>query len=145
MVGNLRILSATRDRWVPWLILAGGLLAGVGWVVGVAWLWSSRTWTRREKIVATLLVPGGIALSLPLLIVSVTTRTSDCTNIGGPGQPTVTHCAAKWLAVSGPGAPVLVALVAIPVAVAVHLEKVRRLRQPSNMRGAPLMVTPPDL
>ncbi len=124
------MLTTTRDRWVPWLILAGGFLAGVGWFVGVAWLWSSHAWTRKEKIVATLLVPGGVALPLAVLILSLATRTSDCTSSGGPGQSTVTHCVGKWLTIPSSSTLILVVLVVVPVIVAVHLEKVRRYRQP---------------
>ncbi len=126
------MLTSTRDRWVPWLILAGGFLVGVGWLVGVAWLWSSHIWTRKEKIVATLLFPGGIALVLPMLFLSLTTRTNDCANFGGPDQPTVTHCAGKWLAVPTFSTLIQVLLVVIPVIVAVNLEKVRRSRHPLN-------------
>lgn len=31
------------------------------WVVGIALLWRSRAWTTRDKLVGTLLVPGGLA------------------------------------------------------------------------------------
>jgi hypothetical protein len=124
------MLTTTRDRWVPWLVLAGGFLVGVGWFVGVAWLWSSHTWTSKEKIIATLLVPGGIALPLSVLLISLTTRTSDCTSFGGPGQPTVTHCIGKWLTIPSSSALLLVVLVIVPAIVAVNLEKVRRSRHP---------------
>ena len=119
--------TTTRDRWVPWLVLAGGFLAGVGWVVGVVWLWSSHTWTRKDKIIATLLVPGGIALTLPALVFSLATRTRECGSFGGPGQPTVTHCVDKY---GTSGAPILAVLVIIPVIVALHLERIRRSQQP---------------
>ena len=124
------MLTTTRDKWVPYLILAGGFLVGVGWFVGVAWLWSSHTWTRKEKIIATLLVPGGIALTLPVLFLSLTTRTSDCTSFGGPSQPTVTHCVGKWLSIPSSSTLILVVLVVVPVIVAVNLERVRRSRHP---------------
>ena len=103
---------------------------GVGWFVGVAWLWSSHRWTRKEKIIATLLVPGGIALTLPVLIFSLTTRTSDCTSFGGPGQPSVTHCVDKWLSIPSSNTLTLLVLVVVPVIVAVNLEKARRSRHP---------------
>ena len=122
------MLTTARERWVPWLVLAGGFLVGVGWFVGVAWLWSSHTWTRKEKIIATLLVPGGIALPLSVLLLSLTTRTSDCTSFSGPGQPTVTHCIGKWLTIPSSSTLLLVVLVIVPAIVAVNLEKVRRSR-----------------
>ena len=115
--------TTRRDQWVPWLVLAGGFLAGVGWVVGVVWLWSSETWTRKEKTIATLLIPGGIALTLPLLVFSLATKTSDCASAGGPGQPVVRHCVGEY---GTPSALILAVLVIIPVIVALNLEQIRR-------------------
>lgn len=43
------------------LLLAGGFLAGIGWIVGLVLLWSSKAWSVREKLIGTLLVPGGLA------------------------------------------------------------------------------------
>ena len=43
------------------LLLAGGFLAGIGWIIGLVLLWSSRAWSVREKLIGTLLVPGGLA------------------------------------------------------------------------------------
>lgn len=48
------------------LLLVGGVFAGIGWIVGAVLLWSSQAWTTREKIVGTLLVPGGLATALYL-------------------------------------------------------------------------------
>ena len=126
---TLTTVTTTRDKWVPWLVAVGGFAVGVGWLVGVVWLWSSQTWTRGEKALATLVVPGGIALSLPLLVFSLATRTSDCTKSGGPGHQTVTLCARGWHATS-PNTMVLAALVAAPVIIAVNLDKARRSRTP---------------
>lgn len=127
--GDVKTVTTNHDRWVPWLVALGGFAVGVGWLVGVAWLWSSRTWTRGEKALATLVVPGGVALSLPLLVFSLATRTADCTKSGGPGRQTVTLCARGWHAAS-PGTLILGALVVAPVIIAVNLDKVRRSRTP---------------
>ena len=43
------------------LLLGGGFLLGVGWILGLVLLWSSRAWSVREKLIGTLLVPGGLA------------------------------------------------------------------------------------
>jgi hypothetical protein len=43
------------------LLLAGASLFIVGWFVGVALLWSSRIWTLRDKLIGTLVLPGGLA------------------------------------------------------------------------------------
>ena len=42
-------------RWTSW----GSLLPVVGWVYGVGTLWTSRRFARRDKIVGSLLFPGG--------------------------------------------------------------------------------------
>jgi hypothetical protein len=46
------------------LLLLGGFLAGIGWVVGAVLLWTSRLWSTPEKLVGTLIVPGGFATAL---------------------------------------------------------------------------------
>ena len=126
------LLRMTRDRWVPWLIFFGGVLVGVGWFVGVAWLWSSPTWTRSEKLLATLLLPGGVVPPLTILLFSLLTRTSDCTSSGGPGQPVVTHCVDKWATGASYSILILLVLTVIPAFVAMNLEKVRRARKLLN-------------
>ena len=42
-------------RWTSW----GSLLPVVGWVYGVGTLWTSRRFSRRDKVVGSLLFPGG--------------------------------------------------------------------------------------
>ena len=128
MVAKPHGLTATRDRWVPWLILAGGFLAGVGWILGIAWLWSSRTWTVTEKVLATLLIPGGIVLPLSMLVFSLATTTGDCTSLGGPGQPTVTRCTGRSHLIPSFGLLLPLAVGVIAVVVAFRLETTRRLR-----------------
>jgi uncharacterized membrane protein len=48
------------------LLLVGGFLFGVGWLVGVALLWSSGVWSTLDKVIGTLVFPGGLALPLYL-------------------------------------------------------------------------------
>ena len=48
------------------LLLVGGFVV-VGWVVGVVLLWISDAWTRRDKLIGTLVVPFGLALPFVLL------------------------------------------------------------------------------
>jgi len=53
------------------LLLIGGLVFPlVGWVVGVVLLWISSAWTARQKLLGTLVVPGGLALPVALLVVA---------------------------------------------------------------------------
>jgi hypothetical protein len=43
------------------LLLIGGFLAGVGWVVGAILLWISPRWRLSDKLLGTLIWPGGVA------------------------------------------------------------------------------------
>jgi hypothetical protein len=68
------------------LLLFGGLVFGVGWLVGLILLWSSRAWNVRDKLIGTLVVPGGLATALAALVVQASPET--CTTFNG-GPP---HC-----------------------------------------------------
>jgi uncharacterized membrane protein len=46
------------------MLTAGSLIPILGWLIGVMLLWSSGLWRRSEKILATLVVPGGPGLVL---------------------------------------------------------------------------------
>ncbi len=48
-------------------LLIGGLAFVVGWFAGLALLWKSNAWTTREKLVGTLVVPGGLLPAFLLL------------------------------------------------------------------------------
>jgi uncharacterized membrane protein len=77
------------EHGTPWLevaTLVALLIPFLGWVVGLFLLWLSRTWTTREKAIATLLVLGVGALGLaalsspiewlrPLLVIALTIPT----------------------------------------------------------------------
>ena len=71
-----------RESLAVVLLLFGGFLFLVGWFVGLHLLWSSRFWTMRDKLVGTLLVPGGLLPAVVLAGADVQT----C--YGGTGQPT---------------------------------------------------------
>jgi hypothetical protein len=120
--------TVVRDKWVPVLVLLGGFLVLVGWFVGIALLWSSQTWRLRDKLLGTLLWPGGlVGVSLMGLAGSRVCGTS-----GGPGQPTIEHCTTSgFVPPIAVGITILAAMVAVPIIVAVHLERVRRASQQS--------------
>ncbi len=110
-----------RSSWreVAALILLpfGGVIIPVaGWFVGVFFLWVSDAWTRRDKLIGTLIVPGGLLLPLMLFGIGASTSARECYSInGGP-----TTCTA------GGGSNILLivlfsALLAAPLCVALYL------------------------
>lgn len=68
------------------LLLAGGFIVLIGWIVGAVLLWSSRAWNVRDKLIGTLVVPGGLATSVVALLDLGTVQ--KCTSLGGVTQ----HC-----------------------------------------------------
>jgi hypothetical protein len=58
------------------LLAFGGLFIGIGWFLGVYLLWRSRVFTTVDKLIGTLLWPGGLASAL---IVAIVILASDMT------------------------------------------------------------------
>jgi hypothetical protein len=54
------VTSRQWDAWAPWLIIFGPVASGLGWAAGVLILWTSPTWSRRDKLIATLVPPVGL-------------------------------------------------------------------------------------
>lgn len=110
--------SGRRETATILLLLFGGFLAGIGWLIGVALLWSSQRWTRTDKLLATLLVPGGLALAAP--VAGAVFLVSACTSAAEPtGMFTDLQCGGRLgqtLAVT-----VLAILVIAPIYTAIRL------------------------
>lgn len=112
--------SRRRDAWVPWLLLLAGIpgaalwLLGIGWIVGVGFLWTSERWGFRDKLIGTLVLPGGL---LPLmLLVTRPVGTYGCDSHGGPGSPTITHCTTNGLVLAPAVAvPLFIVLLVAPI------------------------------
>ncbi len=114
----------TREWAAIFLLLFGFFAAGVGWVIGVILLWRSRAWTTRDKLIGTLVLPGGlVATALLLLLALGRPRKEICTNHTIYGT-IVMHC--KHVPSSGPstlGSIALVLLALTPIATAVYLAR----------------------
>lgn len=104
------------------LLPFGGFLAGIGWLFGLAGLWMGTRWKTWEKIMGTVLLPGGIAGSVVLAAMpfwfgaSGQSSTQDGTNPLIPGLP-----------IGG-----VLALVCLPILVAVYLLVVGLRRGPAK-------------
>jgi hypothetical protein len=70
----------TTDLLAVILLVAGAVAVPVaGWAAGVVLLWASPTWSRREKLVGTAVVPGG--LGAPLLFLALAMSAGPCTRL----------------------------------------------------------------
>lgn len=103
------------------LVLFGFFVLAVGWIVGVVLLWSSRAWTTGEKVIGTLVLPGGLFASLVLVLIAAgSAHERKCLSRG----LTVVHCTST--ASTGPSTIVSVVLILAaltPVATAVLLSR----------------------
>jgi uncharacterized membrane protein len=106
------------------LLMFGGFLFGVGWLVGVALLWISPTWRLREKLLGTFVWPLGYLglLFLGGLVAWTQTCVSSGTAAGGVSQT----CTGGPPYPSWVGVPIGVVVIAAPVLVAVALWRRRQ-------------------
>lgn len=97
------------DRAAPWLLLFGGFVFLVGWIAGVVLLWHSSIWNTRDKILATLIWPGGLATVV---------YASGLTTSVAPSPPSTTHVVGAIAAV--------IASVVFPIVINVRLMRIER-------------------
>jgi HAAS domain-containing protein len=112
---------AGKLEWAVIVLLPFGafLIPILGWVLGVILLWASRVWSPREKLVGTLLVPGGLSAVLFLALIG---SGSTCTESGGGGRPTIQHCTSPTVP-NAIGIPLLIAFVVAGIATPIFLAR----------------------
>ena len=80
-------LGRRRGGWLEYLAILGLLLGGfvfvVGWFVGLVLLWLSEVWTTAEKLVGTLLVPGGLLPAFLIFYGGLGGYTETCVSDAG--------------------------------------------------------------
>jgi len=112
------------------LPIGGVILPVLGWFIGIVLLWVSDAWSTRDKLVGTLLFPGG--LLLPLALGVMAEESSGCGTIVNPQlspQPIGSNCPPA----DGTGAwevALVVMLVLVPLVTTVYLA--RRMRRTSS-------------
>jgi hypothetical protein len=75
------------------LPIGGVILPVLGWFIGIVLLWISDAWSTRDKLVGTLLFPGG--LLLPVALGVLASGSSGCGTVVTPQlspQPNSTDC-----------------------------------------------------
>jgi uncharacterized membrane protein len=89
--GQAPAARAGLNEWlaIPFLLI-GGFIFVVGWFVGVVLLWSSRIWTVRDKLIGTLVVPGGLATGAFLFLFAAPSS-MEVTTCSGSVMPVGTH------------------------------------------------------
>jgi hypothetical protein len=113
-----------REKSTILLLLFGAILWGFGWLVGVVLLWSSPRWRLRERLLGTLIWPGGM-LAVFLLVV-LPGKTESCVS---SSLDQVEHCTSRgwslpgWLAI-----PTVLLVLFAPVGVAYFLARTARNR-----------------
>jgi hypothetical protein len=109
------------------LLLIGGFTI-IGWFVGVVLLWISDAWNTRDKIIGTLVVPGGLAGALGVgFAVSFAPNTVSC-GVSGSGPGPIDSCVSHASTIGDTvGLIAGVLLVIAPIVTAIYLA--RRLRQ----------------
>ncbi|MGI8425506.1 MAG: HAAS signaling domain-containing protein [Actinomycetota bacterium] len=80
--GTVKTVPILEIFALIFLLLGGILLPFVGWFAGLVLLWASKRWTFSDKVVGTLIVPGGLAVPFWLAFML---RYDDCPNC--PGDP----------------------------------------------------------
>lgn len=108
------------QEWAAVLLLPlGGFVFGVGWFAGVILLWSSHAWTTVDKLIGTLLVPGGLVTAV--LVMGIYGLSAACS----PGQGRVCDSGPDYAAIG------IVALAIVPIVSAIYLAR----RADLNRRG----------
>lgn len=117
--------TAWREQWAPWLLLFGGFFFFVGWLAGVVMLWQSSVWRLRDKILGTMIWPGGLATVIASAGI-VLTSAAGVSSVRVCSQPVggVSHCVAHS---SPPGASSILSLIVVAIAVAAPIGMAIRL------------------
>lgn len=131
--GQAPVARAGMSEWlaIPLLLIGGVIIPVLGWFVGVVLLWSSRIWTLRDKLIGTLVLPGGLAVPVFLFLgVGGTASGGELcsgftTTTGGPhGAKAVNagnECVSSGGGVNYFALALLVLLVVLPVLTSIYL------------------------
>jgi len=113
------------------LLLIGGFLFLIGWVVGLVLLWASPRWRWPDKLLGTLVWPGGLAAVLFVALAGASTGVTACSGSSGM----ITQCSTSggmpaWVTIL-----ILVVALVGPFAVAIWLlSRARRVPEQAEPR-----------
>jgi hypothetical protein len=123
--------AGTREWLAIPLLLLGGFALMIGWCVGFALLWSSKIWTKRDKLIGTFVIPGGLALTYVAARMPLSSRgrsTSSGVDIACTKRLSGERCkevadgvVSRWGNSSTWGVALLIALLVLPLLASAYL------------------------
>lgn len=122
----LRRPGIGRETAAVLFMTVGSIVPLLGWLVGVALLWTSSRWRTWEKVVATLVFPGGpfLVLWLGVLPVGGSQSCSGSSTVTSGGVVTETHDVCSSSGFSLPltlGVPLFLAWFVLPIVIGITL------------------------
>jgi uncharacterized membrane protein len=118
-----------RETLALILLPVGGVLVPfVGWIVGAVLLWTSTAWNTRDKLVGTLLLPGGLLPATFFAVLAGSSSSGTCIAPAGsaPSPVCSSDGGASVLAIVG-----AIALFVLPLASVAYLALRLRVRTPA--------------
>lgn len=130
MSGSVAPKAGWQETAAIVLLLLGGFVFFAGWVVGVVLLWSSNVWSRRDKLIGTLVIPGGLATTFAFVSYALVATTGETCS----SSEDLTTGVTTKVCSGGPSTAHAVAFIVLfvfiivgPIATAVHLSRRARL------------------
>ena len=130
--------SRRWDAWAPWLIIFGPVASGLGWIAGVLILWTSPTWSQRDKLIATFVPPAGLAALFFGLVTALSAATACPRTV--PALRAPAGCTTSKITL-----PLGVAILLIVVGLAAHLLPPTHLMRTRRQQRSPLPDQPAEL
>jgi hypothetical protein len=94
------------------------ILTPIVWPVGILLVWLSNRWSKREKVLATVVWPGGVWTFF--VLANLIPGGQTCYGTVQSGRPVITSCSPPQLLTFGLNA-LLIVVTLLPIAVAIYL------------------------
>jgi uncharacterized membrane protein len=131
---GLREPAAVR---VGLLEIGALILTPLIWPIGVILLWTSSAWNTRDKLIGTLVPPGGLFTSLLVLGITATARGQVCSGGYNRGHQIPTTCSGGLHGIGGLAGGILLLLVILsPILTGIYMGIRLRQRTRTGTLGA---------
>jgi hypothetical protein len=113
-----QIEARSREKRLPVMEILGVILTPIVWPLGILLVWLSDRWTKREKVLATVVWPGGVWTFF--VLANLIPRGRTCYGTMQSGRPVITSCSPPQAVTFGLNA-LLIVVTLLPIAVAIYL------------------------